>query len=81
MELIGLPDVFAMRWIADRWQLISPDPRGPHGGWLRLPLSERDLSCDPTGGHQKCFTREGRVPPGRCVRNFTKKSVFASRPA
>jgi hypothetical protein len=41
MELTVLPDVFAVRWIADRWLLIATDPHDPHGGWMRLPLFEQ----------------------------------------
>jgi hypothetical protein len=49
MELTILPDVFAVRWIADRWLLIALDPQGPHGGWMRLPLSGQPLMMGRVG--------------------------------
>jgi hypothetical protein len=41
-----LSGLFAVYQLSDRWLLIARDTNGPHGGWRRLPLSERDLSSD-----------------------------------
>jgi hypothetical protein len=50
-EMQQLPGLFAVYQLSDHWLLIARDPDGPHGGWLRLPLPERDLSseCLPGG--------------------------------
>jgi hypothetical protein len=42
-DIHQLPGLFAVYQLSDHWLLIARDPDGPHGGWLRLPLSECDL--------------------------------------
>jgi hypothetical protein len=52
MELTALPGVFAVRWIADRWLLIAPDPHGPHGGWVQLPLFLPEMASGAVRRHE-----------------------------
>jgi hypothetical protein len=63
-----LPGPFAVYQLSDRWLLIAPDSDGPHGGWLRLSLSERELSSDCSiGGYFNVFNDLPSEPPGPLV--------------
>jgi hypothetical protein len=53
--------------------LIARDTGGPHGGWLRLSLSERELSLP--GGRSKGFQGWTREPRGRFVWSRSPKPL------